>query len=364
MDTATADADLDTPGTTGGHLPPGTRPGDPRPGHPAPGAAESRPTTLMSKKDPATGETVAARTGGPAAENGMQVVGKSGPNKPSYQVQLAVPPGGSTELKTFIGQAQSTIQQSVDVLGFGRSDPPPPPKNGKTPDKVHTLDLPQTGKGVDLYKQQVFSAGARQDTMVGMDAQVDGTSQMVAAEQAQTLFSIQHIVADLNTALRSVGSKKLKPAEEATIMDHVAAAVTKIHDKVQAAQDVNVGAAGGGSGSGGSSGGGGAAGAAGAAGGLGSMLPMLAMLPMALMPMLGQLPELLGQKDDEDDEDDNEEAPPGQPAPSPGPAPSDPTTTAPPDNAAPPQSGTPPQNQPPQTQSEIPYGPTPPSKQV
>lgn len=367
MDTATADADLDTPGTTDGHRPPGPRPGDPRPGLAASGVGGTQPTTLMSKKDSATGETVAARAGGPATEGGMQVVGNAGPDKPRYQVELVVPPGGSTELKTFIGQAQSTIQQSVDVLGFGRSDPPPPPKNGKTPDKVQTLDLPQVGKGVDLYKQQVFSAGARQDTMVGMDAQVDGTSQMVAAEQAQTLFSIQHTVADLNTALRSVGSKKLKPAEEATIMDHVAAAVTKIHDKVQAAQNVNVGAAGGGSGSGGSSGGGsagGAAGAANAAGGLGSMLPMLAMLPMALMPMLGQLPELLGQKDDEDDEDDNEEAPPGQPAPAPGPAPSDPTTTAPPDNAAPPQGDTPPQNQPPQTQSEIPYGPTPPSKQV
>ncbi|WP_174551762.1 hypothetical protein [Nocardia grenadensis] len=367
MDTATADADLDTPGTTGGHRPPGARPGEPRPGPPVPGAAGAQPTTLMSKKDTATGETVAARTGGPTSESGMQIVGNSGPDKPRYQVTLVVPPGGSTELKTFIGQAQSTIQQSVDVLGFGRSDPPPPPKNGKTPDKVRTLDLPQAGRGVDQYKQQVFSAGARQDTMVGMDAQVDGTSQMVAAEQAQTLFSIQHVVADLNTALRSVGSKKLKPAEEATIMDHVAAAVTKIHDKVQDAQNVNVGAAGGGSG--GSAGGGGAAGggagAAGAAGGLGSMLPMLAMLPMALMPMLGQLPELLGQKDDEDDEDDkDDEARPGQPAPSPGPTPSDPTTTAPPDNAAPPQGDTPPQNQPPQTQSEIPYGPTPPSKQV
>lgn len=369
MSTATSDADLDTSGTTAGdQRPPDGRPAGPRPAHPAPGSGEGQPTTLMSKKDPATGETVAANTSGPTTGGALHVNSSTGPSKPFHQVKLQRLPK-NPEVSVFIGQAELAMQQSVDVLGFGRSDPPPPPKNGKTPDKVQTASVPGTGKGVELYKQQVFSAGARQDSMVGMDAQVDGTSQMVAAEQAQALFSIQHVEADLNTALRSVVSKKLNATEEATVMDHISAAVTKVHDIVQAAQDVNVGAAGGG-GSGSAGGGGSAGGAAGAAAGglgsLGSMLPMLAMLPMALMPMLGQLPELLGQKKDDegDEDDDNDEPPPSQPAPAAGPAPSDPTTTAPPDGAAPKAGEGAPQDPAPPPQNNIPYGPTPPGQQV
>jgi hypothetical protein len=217
--------------------------------------------------------------------------------------------------------------------------------------------MPGSGKGVELYKQQVSSASARQDSLVDMDSQVDGTSQVVAAEQAQTLLKIVHIEGDLNAALLTVASKKLSSTEAAAVMDHIAAAVVKVDEVVTAAQDVNVGAAGGGSGSGGSGGGGtgGAAGAAGAAaGGLGSMLPMLAMLPMALMPMLGQLPELLGQDEPE-----------GQPAPSAQVAASDPTAPAPPGGATP----TPGENPAPNPgstdpQNNIPYGPTTPSKQV
>ncbi|WP_328391713.1 hypothetical protein [Nocardia sp. NBC_00416] len=303
------------------------------------------------------------------AGGGMQIRGGTGPTKPYYEIKLVRLPKHPT-VNAFIGDAEVAMQKSVNVLGFGRSDPPPAPMNGKTPDKVQAATLQGSGKGLDLYKQQVSSAGTRQDSMVDMDTQVDGTSRMVAAEQAQTLFTIQHIEAELNTALSSVSAKKLTHAEEATVMDHIAAAVKKVHDTVQAAQDVNVGAAGGDSGSGGSSGGGTSAGAAGGAaggadGGLGSMLPMLAMLPMALLPMLGQLPELLGQKDDKDEEDKEDgEAPPSEPAPSPGPAPTDPTASAPGGATAPP-GDTPPQNPAPGTpQGEIPYGPTSPSKQV
>lgn len=392
MDTATADADLDTPEATSAPRSGSAGPTDrrllvaPGTGEPGPtnvvhngtnvvhngtplsagGAAPGQATTLAAGEGagPADGSVSGTAAGTSGA---MLVSAKTGPDKARYIVELIPPPGASAELATFIGQAESTIQQSVDVLGFGRSDPPPPPANGKTPDKVQTAHLPGSGKGLDLYKQQVLTAGARQDSMVDMDAQVDGTSQVVAAEQAKTLFEIQHIVADLKVALLSVGSKKLKPTEEAAIMDHVAAAVTAVHDKVMDAQNVNVDAAGGDS-RGGSSGGG-AAGAAGAGamGGLGSMLPMLAMLPMALMPMLGQLPELLGQKDkDKEDDEDKDEAPPSQPAPSPGPAPTDPTTGAP-QGAAPTPGETAAPNQTPQPgapQSEIPYGPGTPSKQV
>ncbi|MEU4314138.1 hypothetical protein [Nocardia sp. NPDC024068] len=388
MDTATADANLDTPEpASGGPRPADQRPRDPRTLAATAGPAEPHRADIRStaaptgKQEPGTGSGATGTTptdGNTAKSGGLHVLGKTGPEKPYTTITLLRPPGASLELKGFIGQAESAMQQSVDVLGYGRSDPPPPPKNGRTPDKVQLAGLPGSGAGVDQYKQKVLSAGARQDSMVDMDAQVDGTSQIVAAEQAQTLFKIHHIKSDLNAALASVGPKKLKPAQEAKIMDAVAVSVTKVHDVVQAAQDVNTGAAGGGSagGGGGAAGGGaagggaagaGAAGAGGAGGGLGSILPMLAMLPMALMPMLGQLPEMLGKKDDEkEDDEDEDEAPPSQPAPSPGPSPTDPTAQAP-QGAAPPPEGTPPPNQNPQQgtpQTEIPFGPTPPSKQV
>ncbi|MEV0047778.1 hypothetical protein AB0H60_30520 [Nocardia rhamnosiphila] len=372
MDTATADADIDTPGTTpDDRRPPGgLRPGDPRPGQPVPGAPEDRPTTLMSRTDPATGKPVATSADGPATEDGLLVTDRSGPAKPLHKVELVrmkVDSETNSIVNNFIADAEDTMQKSVDVLGFGRSDPPPPPRGGRTPIKVQAANMPGSGKGVELYKQQVSSASARQDSLVDMDAQVDGTSQVVAAEQAQTLLKIVHIEGDLNAALLTVASKKLKPAEAAAVMDHIATAVVKVNEVVTAAQDVNVGAAGGGSGSGGSGSGGSAGGAAGAAGaaagGLGSMLPMLAMLPMALMPMLGQLPELLGQKEDKDK--DGEDEPEGQPAPSAqGPA-SDPTAPPPPGGATP----TPGENPAPNPgstdpQNNIPYGPTTPSKQV
>lgn len=367
MDTATADADIDTPGTQpDDRRPPGgLRPGDPRPGQPVPGAPEDRPTTLMSRTDPATGKPVAVSADGPATEGGLLVAERAGPAKPLHKVELVrmkVDSETNSIVNNFIADAEDTMQKSVDVLGFGRSDPPPPPRGGRTPTKVQAAYMPGSGKGVELYKQQVSSASARQDSLVDMDSQVDGTSQVVAAEQAQTLLKIVHIEGDLNAALLTVASKKLSSTEAAAVMDHIAAAVVKVDEVVTAAQDVNVGAAGGGSGSGGSAGG--AAGAAGAAaGGLGSMLPMLAMLPMALMPMLGQLPELLGQNKDKDGEDEDE--PEGQPAPSAQVAASDPTAPAPPAGATP----TPGENPAPNPgstdpQNNIPYGPTTPSKQV
>lgn len=409
MDTATTDADSDTPtsdpmrggsrpvnpdaliGGLGGTAPllgglGGVTPSDSRSTDarilPASSPAEAKPATTLVKgettdkprttsatdKPGTTSATESESRSADATSGGMQVLANSGPTKPYHQVNLEELPN-NPELNLFITQAERAMQQSVDVLGFGRSDPPPPPKNGKTPDKVQAVGLPGSGRGVELYKQQVLSAGARQDSMVDMDAQVDGTSQMVAAEQAQALFSIVHVEAELNAALRTVKPKKLKPAEEAKVMDHVATAVTKVHDIVQAAQNVNVDAAGGGGSSGGSGGGGpagGGAGAANAMGGLGSMLPMLAMLPMMAMPLLSQLPELLEQKDEEGEEKD--EAPPSQPAPAPGPAPTPTDPTAPaPEGAAPTPGESAPPNQNPQPeapQTEIPYGPTPPSKQV
>ncbi|WP_459549682.1 hypothetical protein [Nocardia sp. X0981] len=406
MDTATADVDSGTPTPTSGPLHSGSRPtdrstlvGGTTPADPrilpasTPTEAETtntlvkgrttdkpgttsttdKPGTTSTTDKPGTTSTTESETrSADPASSGMQVLANSGPTKPYHQVNLEELPN-NPELNLFITQAERAMQQSVDVLGFGRSDPPPPPKNGKTPDKVQAAALPGSGMGVELYKQQVLSAGARQDSMVDMDAQVDGTSQMVAAEQAQALFSIVHVEAELNAALRTVKPKKLKPAEEAKVMDHVAAAVTKVHDIVQAAQNVNVDAAGGGSsggGSGGSGGGapaGGGAGAANGMGGLGSMLPMLAMLPMMAMPLLSQLPELLEQKDENED-GEKDEAPPSQPAPSPGPAPAPTDPTKPePEGAAPTPGESPPPNQNPQPeapQTEIPYGPTPPSKQV
>lgn len=374
MDTATADADIDTPGTKpDDRRPPGgLRPGEPRPGQPVPGAAEDRPATLMNKTDPATGKPVPIRADGSATEDGLSVPDRPGPTKPLHTIRLnrmeRLDTKANVIVDDFIVAAQDTMQKSVNVLGVGRSDPPPLPRGGRTPTKVQAVDLPGSGNGVEMYKQQVFSANARQASLVDMDAQVDGTSQMVAAEQARTLLEIIHIESDLNSALLTVVDKKLGSNEAAAVMDHIAAAVDKVKEVVATAQDVNVGAAGGGSGSGGSAGGGGGAGAAGgaaagAAGGLGSMLPMLAMLPMALMPMLGQLPELLGQKEDEDE--DGEDEPESQPAPAAaGPA-TDPTAPAPPSGAAP----TPGENAPQDPgstnpQNNIPYGPTSPSKQV
>ncbi|NUP26804.1 MAG: hypothetical protein HOQ44_08940, partial [Nocardia sp.] len=262
MSTAT-DADIDTPGNTAdGGRPPGPRPGDPRPGDPrpgspVPGSAEDRPTTLIGKRDPATGEPISASTAGPGAggsdiEGGLLVASKDGPNKPKYTIELVrmkVESETNDLVNSFIADAEDAMQKSVDVLGFGRSDPPPPPKGGKTPDKVQAANLPGSGKGFEMYQQQVFSAGTRQDSLVDMDAQVDGTSQLVAAEQANTLLKIRHIEKDLNAALLTVASKKLTSAQAAAVMDHIAAAVAKVNEVVTSAQDVNVAAGGGGGGS-------------------------------------------------------------------------------------------------------------------
>ncbi|WP_280420209.1 hypothetical protein [Nocardia carnea] len=380
MDTATTDADLETPDTTVESEPGGTSPTGRRfsttSGSVEPGTTttlegnrvlaakgettgETAETTAEATDETATGSSTLA---GPSG--GLQAISAPGDSKPFYRIRLVRLPD-EPDVNVFIGDAELAMQKSVDILGAGRTDPPPPPANGKTPDKIQAAYLPASGKAVEQYQQQVMSAGVRQDTMVDMDSQVGGTSQRVAAEQAQTLFAIQHIEADLNAALRSVRGKKLNAAQQAAIFDHIAAAVKAVHDKVQAAQDTNVDAAGGGSGAGGS-GGGGAAGAAGAAmgnamGGIGSMLPMLAMLPMALMPML---PELLGQKDKDEEKDGEGEAPAGEPAPSPGPTPIDPTApqgaSPTPGETAPPNGNTPPGA----PQTDIPFGPTPPSKQV
>lgn len=374
MDTATTDADLETPDTTRE-----TRTGDTGPtGHrlsTTSGSAESGSTTALdgNRVLAADSETTSETTGSPTAakaENasgsgaaagtsgGLQAISAPGGSKPFYQISLVRLPD-EPDVNAFIESAEQAMQKSVDILGFGRTDPPPPPASGKTPDKVQAANLPGSGRGFEQYQQQVMSAGARQDSMVDMDAQVGGTSQRVAAEQAQTLFAIQHIEADLNAALRSVRGKKLNAAQQAAIFDHIAAAVTAVHDKVSAAQDTNIDAAGGGSGAGGS--GGGTATQAGAAmgnaaSGIGSMVPMLA---MSVMPMLS---EFLSQKD-KDEED--EAAPPSEPAPSPGgPTPIDPTApqgaSPTPGETAPPNGNTPPGT----PQTDIPYGPTPPSKQV
>lgn len=383
METTATDAELDTPDTTS----------EPRPGDTGltgrrltttSGPAEPGATTSVdgNRVLPAAGKTTGETTATPTTatgeaasgsataagtSGGLQVISAPGGSKPLYQISLVRLPD-EPDVNAFIADAEQAMQKSVDILGFGRTDPPPPPASGKTPDKIQAAYLPGSGKAIDQYQQQVASAGVRQDSMVDMDAQVGGTSQRVAAEQAQTLFSIQHIEADLNAALRSVRGKKLSAAQQAAIFDHLAAAVTAVHDKVKAAQDTNIDAAGGGSGGG--AGGGGAAGGAGAAGaamgnamgGLGSMLPMLAMLPMALMPML---PELLGQKDKDKEKDEEGEAPPGEPAPSAGtPTPIDPTAplgaSPTPGETAPPNGNTPPGT----PQTDIPFGPTPPSKQV
>lgn len=376
MDTATTDAELETPDTTSASRPGDTGPtgqrlsttsGSTDPGttsvqdssrilageNKTTGDTTGKPTTATEEAAP--GSVTAAETSG-----GLQVISAPGGSKPFYRISLVRLPD-EPDVNAFIESAEQAMQKSVDILGFGRTDPPPPPKSGKTPDKVLAAHLPGSGNGFEQYQQQVMSAGTRQDSMVDMDAQVGGTSQRVAAEQAQTLFAIQHIEADLNAALRSVRGKKLSATQQAAIFDHIAAAVTAVHDKVKAAQDTNIDAAGGSSGGGGS-GGGGAAGAAGAAmgnamGGIGSMLPMLAMLPMALMPML---PELLDQKDKDEEEG---EAPPSEPAPAgSGPTPIDPTA---PQGASPtPGESAPPNTPPGAPQTDIPYGPTPPSNQV
>ena len=374
MDTATTDADLETPDTTQE-----TRSGDTGPtGHrlsTTSGSAESGSTTALdgNRVLAAESETTSETTGTPTAaktetasgsgaaagtSGGLQAISAPGGSKPFYKISLVRLPD-EPDVNAFIESAEQAMQKSVDILGFGRTDPPPPPASGKTPDKVQAANLPGSGRGFEQYQQQVMSAGARQDSMVDMDAQVGGTSQRVAAEQAQTLFAIQHIEADLNAALRSVRGKKLNAAQQAAIFDHIAAAVTAVHDKVSAAQDTNIDAAGGGSGAGTATQAGAAMGNA--MGGIGSMLPMLAMLPMTLMPML---PELLGQKD-KDEEKEEGEAPPGEPAPTPGgPTPIDPTApqgaSPTPGETAPPNGNTPPGT----PQTDIPYGPTPPSKQV
>lgn len=294
-----------------------------------------------------------------------------------WGVKLVRPAGASGAVTAYIAMGEAAIQTAVDLLGRGMPTPPP-----KLDDLLTTVVHDNLGKGesTKLYQETLAKVQARQTSLLIMDKQVLDTSIVMAAEQDQTLRAIIDVVALLNTRLKAFGNGDLKPAQEAKILDHVAAAVEKVYDKVSAVAELssrmagsgNEGGSDGKNTSGAPTGTGPAQGSApaapqgaapvagtGAGGGLASLLPMLAMLPMALMPLVSQLPELLDQEKDEeeDDDDSDEEIPPGQPAP----PPTDPT--APPTGATAPQ-GTQPAPAPPGPAPQNPQGTPQPTPQT
>ncbi|WP_157224331.1 hypothetical protein [Nocardia paucivorans] len=284
-----------------------------------------------------------------------------------WTIKLVHPPGAAPAVTAYIALAEAAIQTAVDLLGRGMPTPPP-----KLDDLLTSVVHDNLGKGesTKLYQETLAKVQARQTSLLIMDKQVLDTSIVMAAEQDQTLRAILDVVDLLNTRLEAFGKGDLKPAQEAKILDHVAAAVEKVYDKVTAVAELSSKMAGSGNegnsdgkntsgtathtGTGQGSAQGttqgvvpAAMGGAGAGGGLMSLLPVLAMLPMAIAPLAAQLPELLEnlkEKEEEDEDDSEEEIPPGQPAPPPTDPTAPPAGTAAPQNTQP--APTPPANEP------------------
>ncbi|WP_345497754.1 hypothetical protein [Nocardia callitridis] len=241
-----------------------------------------------------------------------------------WTVELVRPQGASTGLRSFVGMAEAAIQTAVDLLGRGMPTPPPKVDDLLAPAVYKTLG---EGEASKAYQRTIDQVDARQHQLLGMDNKVVKSSITVAAEQNQTLRSIQGIVAGLNKDLKiPVATGKVKQsAREMLLLDKIATAVERVYEKVNAVAQLNDDIANGDSDSGASGQAqqtGGGNGGGGGDGGLGSLVQMLGMLPMMAAPLLSQIPELLAEQQEKAEEKQAEQA--AQNPQNPGAAPADP----------------------------------------
>ncbi|MFE9575207.1 hypothetical protein ACFYO1_02380 [Nocardia sp. NPDC006044] len=243
-------------------------------------------------------------------------------------VDLVPPKGASIGLVHFIGMADAAIQDAVDLLGHGV--PTPPPEVADLLQPVVYRNLGQS-EATEEYQKTISAIDARQGALLTMDRQVVTTSNVIAAEQNQTLGSIMQDVDALNAAFRnaepplqSASNRQARVAIEVPLMDTIAHTIQRVYARVTAVYQLNTQLAGNSnSGTPQNT----TAGQQPAAGGggpdlLSSLLPMVAMLPMAAIPLMSLLPELLKKPEDKHGKDDKK-------------APGDPATAAS-DNSAPP----------------------------
>ncbi|MEU7768986.1 hypothetical protein AB0B25_28345 [Nocardia sp. NPDC049190] len=230
-----------------------------------------------------------------------------------YLVQLDPPPGASAGLRSFIAMGEAAIQTAVDLLGRGMPAPPPDVAELLKPVVYENLGKGEASKE---YQKTIDKVDATQLKLLLFDSKVLKTSETVALDGANILKEIKDIVENLKATLKRAGSAKLKPPQEAPLLEAVATAVQRVYDKIAAFAELNEdmangGGKGGGSGSGGGAsnggagtggagvGGGGAGGGGDGGAGLGQALQMLGMLPMMAMPLIQQIPQML-QKAEED----------------------------------------------------------------
>ncbi|WP_227983739.1 hypothetical protein [Nocardia spumae] len=199
-------------------------------------------------------------------------------------------------MKSIVALARTAIQTAVDLLGRGMPVPPPEVASLLKPVTFTNLGKSDTTVG---YRRTIALVNARQTSLLQYDQEIARTSILVAASKDETLASIKHIVAELQTMLKAV-PVKLTTTQETALMRQITAAVAQVYRLVDAVYADNQSRAGGGSGSGSGSGsssgsgastggGGSSSGTAGSGGGglgdiLGQLLPMAAMiLPMGAM---------------------------------------------------------------------------------
>ncbi|WP_067903797.1 hypothetical protein [Nocardia vaccinii] len=273
--------------------------------------------TPLSATTPLTATSATLLSGGSSSDG-------NGIGHHYWTVELDCPPGASAALKSYVGLAQTAIQTAVDLLG--RGTPITPPNVSDLMQPVIYQDLGQSESSVG-YHHALAQIQQRQSALLTLDSEVLQTSVVVAASQDQTLGAIEQIVADLNDVLDSVGSAKLKAAQEQSLMWQIANAVDEVYKAVDSVAQQNQQIAGSASDSASSS----ASGTAGAGSGSGSGglsgLMQLAMIPMALASSIAPtvmqvLQKQFGpHKDNGTDPNGAGQTPPGAPAgPAVGPA--------------------------------------------
>ncbi|WP_063001779.1 hypothetical protein [Nocardia mikamii] len=264
------------------------------------------------------------------------------PEKHYWTVELDPPPGAKPAVKAIVALARTAIQTAVDLLGRGMPVPPPEVASLLKPVVFTNLGKSDTTVG---YRQAIAAVNARQTSLLEYDQQIARTSVLVAASKDETLGSIKHIVAELQTVIKAVPAKATT-AQQAALMQQISAAVAQVYRLVDAVYADNQSRAGtsngSGSGSGSSSGRGSSSGSGSASGGtgssggggglgdiLGQLLPMAAMiLPMGAMvaaPLVTQAMQK-NQKDKEAELHSNGEVTPGTGA---APAATDPNAAVP-----------------------------------
>lgn len=289
-------------------------PGSPTPGSPTPGSPTPDASTTGAQTSP---PPPPAGSNGTGAADSSSTSSSASPtcdtNKTGHYwtVELTVPPGAHTGLKSFIALAETEIQTAVDLLGRGATEPPP-----NVDDLMKPVVYESLGESItaDQYEAALDKVETTQTALLTMDEKVMKTAIVVQAANDRTLRSIKTVVKDLNIKLAAVGSAKLKATQEVALMKAIAAAVEDVYEKVTAVADANADMAGDSSDSSDSdsdSSGSSSGSSDSGSGGLGQMLQSLAsMVPMLAMAAAPVAQELLTQNKDKDKDQHTEGAQP------------------------------------------------------